>query len=116
MKSMKSLISFLQGLLYSVLVGLACYLILYGLRTTSFLNGVPFIGYFIQAASQWQIFMISAFAAIFYYASNYLSRTIVIICAAVFLFMIVFWTRDKLPQMWGVLSDFWNSIVNLYQN
>lgn len=111
---MKNFSKIFGGVVSSIGLAAAVYLIFYGLRATGLANTIPIVNTLINTTSDHQIFMISCFAGILYFAMNYLSRMMVALCATVFLFTLIFWSRDRLPDFWNVLVDFGNGIYGLF--
>ena len=111
MKKSKSLI---RGILCAIGLAFAVYFIFYGIRATGILSGIPFLHSFIMNMSNHQIVLFSGFVGLLYFSFEFLSKTLVSLFAAAFLFMLVFWCRETIPGFWTMIETTWNNLLRLF--
>lgn len=105
----------IKGIVHSVLIAFACYFIIYGIRATGILSSIPQVNEFLLNLTDQEIFLFSLFAGLLYFAAKFLSKTLVSILAACFIFIAIFWAKERIPGFWSALTGFWNNLLALFK-
>lgn len=105
----------LKGLGQSFLVGFICYFTLYGLILTGVLRGIPVVVDLFQDMTQPQVFWFSFVVAVLFFAFGYLNNVCKSLFSALFLLLMFFWLKEKVPGFWNAVQMMWNSLLSIGQ-
>ncbi len=108
--------SMFKGIVHSVLIAFACYFIIYGIRASGILSSFPSLNSLLMNLTNREIFLFSLFAGLLYFAARFLSKTLVSILAACFIFIAIFWAKERIPGFWEAVTGFWDNLMAVFKS
>lgn len=104
----------LQGLLLALLIGAASYFAIFGLIYTGVMAKIPLLRDIFSGMSAVQILWLAIFIGAAFFAFRFLNNFVKSLFASLFIILAFFLLKDKLPEFWQTLVNFWNSIVAVF--